>query len=123
MGAQHCPDLRNEDRLAAEDLAAIIDQGAGCLVVLDVLNDPAIDAVLVALASVVAQALDRAGASADALDRGDLLLQGEDRLDLQSRANPGACAADAAAAPPRASGDRAAGNGSPARGANRLIHR
>ncbi len=49
-------------------------------------------------AGVVAQALDRAGAGADALDRGDLLLQGEDRLDLQRRADPGAGAADAAAA-------------------------
>ena len=55
--------------------------------------------VLVALAGVVAQPLDRAGAGPDPLDRGDLLLEGEDRLDLQRRADPGPGAADPAAAP------------------------
>ena len=55
----------------------------GRLVVLDVLDDPAVGALLVALAGVVAQPLDRAGAGADPLDRGDLLLEREDRLDLQ----------------------------------------
>ena len=54
---------------------------------------------LVALAGVVAQALDRAGAGADPLHRRDLLLQGEDRLDLQRRADEGAGAADPPAAP------------------------
>ena len=53
---------------------------------------------VVALARVVAQALERAGAGADPLDRGDLLLEGQDRLDLQGAADPGAGAADAAAA-------------------------
>ena len=70
----------------------------GGLLVLDVLDDPAVGALLVALAGVVAQPLQRAGAGADPLDRGDLLLEGEDRLDLQGAADPGAGAADAAAA-------------------------
>ena len=71
----------------------------GGLEVLDVLDDPGVEAVLVALAGVVAQPLDRAVAGPDPLDRGDLLLEGEDRLDLQRRADPGARAADPAAAP------------------------
>ena len=70
----------------------------GGLVVADVLDDPAVGAGLVALAGVVAQALQRAGAGADALDRGDLLFEREDRLDLQGAADPGPGAADAAAA-------------------------
>ena len=78
---------------------AVFDQAGGGLVVLDVLDDPGVEAGLVALAGVVAQALDRAGAGPHPLDRGDLLLQGEDRLDLQRRADPGAGAADPAAAP------------------------
>ncbi len=76
----------------------VVDQGRRGLVVLDVLDDPAVEARLVVLAGVVAQALDRAGPGAHALDRGDLLLEGEDRLDLQRRADPGAGAADPAAA-------------------------
>ena len=70
---------------------AVVDQGVGGLEVLDVLDDPGVEAVLVALAGVVAQPLDRARAGPDPLDRGDLLLEGEDRLDLQSasRSRPG----------------------------------
>src|SRR6187549_1054184 len=83
MGAEHGADLRAEGRLAAEDLVAVFDQGVGGLVVLDVLDDPGVEAGLVALAHVAAQPLDRAGAGAHALDRGDLLLEREDRLDFQ----------------------------------------
>src|SRR5581483_2712873 len=41
------------------------------------------------LARVVDHPLERPPARADALDRGDLLAQGQDRLDLQRRAEPG----------------------------------
>ena len=65
---------------------------------LDVLDDPAVGAGLVALAPVVDHALERALGRAHALDRLDLLAQGQDRLDLQRRAEVGLRAADPAAA-------------------------
>ena len=49
------------------------------------LDDPGVGARLVTLARVVAQPLERPRAGPDPLDRGDLLLEGEDRLDLQRR--------------------------------------
>src|SRR5881394_3526535 len=102
VGAAVAADLGDEGWLAAEDFATVVDQAGGGLVVLDVLDDPGVEVGVVALAGIVAQALDRAGPGADTLHRGDLLLQGEDRLDLQRRANEGAGAADPAAAPPSA---------------------
>ena len=48
----------------------------------------------VALAREVDHALEGAAAGADALDRGDLLLEREDRLDLQRRADEGLGGAD-----------------------------
>src|SRR5881394_225207 len=99
VGAAVAADLGDEGWLAAEDFATVVDQAGGGLVVLDVLDDPGVEVGVVALAGIVAQALDRAGPGADTLHRGDLLLQGEDRLDLQRRANEGAGAADPAAAP------------------------
>jgi hypothetical protein len=63
-----------------------------------VLNDPPIGAVLVALSGVGDQAGDRARTRADPLDGLDLLLEGEDRLDLQGRAEPRPGCADPAAA-------------------------
>ena len=44
VGAEHGADLGDEDRLAAEDLAAVVDQGVGGLLVLDVLDDPGVGA-------------------------------------------------------------------------------
>src|SRR5262245_49599313 len=96
MGADHGSDLRDIDGLTAEDLAAVVGQRTGGLEILDVLDHPGIEAGLVALARIVAQPLERAGSSADALDRGDLLLEGEDWLDLQRRADPGTGATDPA---------------------------
>ena len=96
MGAEHGPisEMKTGSRRRSRGSRR---PARGGLLVLDVLDDPAVGAGLVALPGVVAQALERAGPGADPLDRGDLLLQGEDRLDLQRRADPGAGAADPAA--------------------------
>src|SRR3954453_14525221 len=99
MGAEDGADLGDEGRLAAEDLVAVFDQGVGGLLVLDVLDDPAVGAGVLALAGVVTHPLQRSGAGADPLDGRDLLLQGEDRLDLEGAADPGAGAADPPTAP------------------------
>ena len=99
MGADHGPDLGDEGRLAAEDLAAVVGEGVGRLAVLDVLDDPAVGARLVTLASVFAQPLDRPRPGPDPLDRGDLVFEREDRFDLQRRPDPGPGAADPAPAP------------------------
>ena len=64
----------------------------------DVLHRPGVGARLVALAGVVHHPLEHPGARAHALDRRHLALHGEDRLDLQRRADPGARRADPPAA-------------------------
>ena len=98
VGADHRPDLRDPLRLAAEQLAAALDQLGGALGRLDVLDDPAVGALVAARAHVVDHPLERAPGGADALDRRDLGLEREDRLDLQRAAQPGLRAADAPAA-------------------------
>ncbi len=88
VGAEHGADLGHERRLGAEDVAALLDQVPSRLVVLDVLDDPRVGAVGVASAGVLDQPLEGAPSRAHALDRGDLLPEGEDRLDLERRAQP-----------------------------------
>ena len=65
---------------------------------LDVLDDPGVGAVVVARAQVVDHPLERAARGAHALDRRDLALDREDRLDLQRAAEPGLRGADPPAA-------------------------
>src|SRR5205823_4496159 len=88
VSADHGADLRDEQRLGAEDLAAALDESLCLVASLDVLDDPGVGAVLGACAEVVGHALEGATGSADALDRGDLRLDGEDRLDLERRSDP-----------------------------------
>ena len=90
MGADDRAHLADEQGLAAEDLAAPLDEDGGPLGVLDVLDDPGVGAVVVAALQVLDHALERAAGRAHPLDRGDLGLEREDRLDLQRRAQPGA---------------------------------
>ncbi len=66
---------------------------------LDVLHHPGVGAVLAAAAQQVDHLLERALGGPHPLDRGDLGLDGEDRLDPQRRAQPRLGAGDPAAAP------------------------
>src|SRR5262249_51572382 len=91
-------DLADEDRLGAEDLTAARDELRGLLVGLDVLDAPPVGAVLLARLEVVDHALERAPGGADALDRRDLAVDRQDRLDLQRAAQPRLRGADAPAA-------------------------
>ena len=72
----------------AEDLAAFARPGAGGLGIVDVLDDPGVAPVVLALPGELDQALEGAPPGAHALDRGDLLLERQDRLDLKRRAEP-----------------------------------
>ena len=65
---------------------------------LDVLDEEDVGAALAALLEVVDEALERPARGAHALDRQDLRVDREDRLDLQRRADPRLRAADAPAA-------------------------
>ena len=85
MGADHRADLGDEDGVGAEDLAGLGSESLSVLGILDVLDDPAVEARFVELARVLDEPFEDAAAGADALDRRDLFLQGQDRLDLQSR--------------------------------------
>src|SRR5206468_8680428 len=76
------------------DLATPLDQPLRLVGGLDVLEDPAVGAVGVALAHVVDHPLERPPPRADPLDRGDLAGDREDRLDLQGCADPRLGAAD-----------------------------
>src|SRR5262245_1127605 len=90
MGPDHGADLGGEDRVVAEDRPAGLDQSRGVLGILDVLDDPGVRRRLVALAGIVDEPLEGPAPSAHPLDGGYLLLECEDRLDLQGRADPGA---------------------------------
>src|SRR5690242_15910465 len=92
--ADHRADLGGEDGVAAVDRLANLDQPLGVLWILDVLDHPRVGAVRVSLTRVVDHSLEGSLPCPDALDRGDLVLQGEDRLDLQGRADPGSGRAD-----------------------------
>src|SRR5439155_12189885 len=81
--------------LGAEDVATLLDEPARRFAVLDVLDHPRVGAVSVTLARMLHNSLERAAARAYPLDRGDLLHQGEDRLDLERGAEPGLSGADA----------------------------
>src|SRR5450759_5767281 len=98
VGADHWPDLGDEDRLGAEDLAPALDQALGLLVGLDVLDDPAIGSVVVELVHVLDHTFECASRGAHALDGRDFILQRQDRHDLQRAAEPGLGFADAPAA-------------------------
>src|SRR5918995_4229550 len=95
---QHGADLADDRRRPAVHLAAALDQLLERIRRVDVLRAPGIGARVLALTRVVDHALHRAAARPDALDRRHLVLDREDRLDLQRRADPGAGSADPAAA-------------------------
>src|SRR2546423_4618266 len=95
MRADHRADLGDEHRLGPEDLAAVLDEALRLVGRLDVLDDPAVGAVVAARAHVLDHALERAGRGAHPLDRDDLGLQRQDRLDLQRGADHGLRLADA----------------------------
>ncbi len=97
--AEDRADLGDEHGLAVEYLTALLDQVARRLGVLDVLDDPGVGAVGVALAGVLDQALEGAATGPHALDRSDLILEREDRLDLQRRPEQRPRGADTAAPP------------------------
>ena len=98
VGADHRTDLRHEDRWRGHDLLRLGYQAAGLPPRrLDVLDDPGVCAVVVALLGVVGEPPQRTCAGAHALDRGDLLVERQDRLDLERRAEPGRRCTDAAA--------------------------
>ena len=61
VGAEHRADLGDEDRVGAEDLAPALDQALSGLGVLDVLDDPAVEAGLAELAAVLDAAARRRG--------------------------------------------------------------
>src|SRR5439155_2543645 len=82
----------------AEELAAGLDEPLRLLGRLDVLDDPAVGAVVAAGVHVVDEAVEGAARGAHALDREDLALDREDRLDLQRRAEHGLRLADSPAA-------------------------
>ena len=75
MGAEHRADLRDEHRVAPEDLSARLDHLAGRLGVADVLDDPCVGAVAVALAGEVDKAGEGPTPGPNPLDRGHLLLE------------------------------------------------
>src|SRR4051812_34117864 len=89
MRADHRTDLRDEDRLRSEQLAALLHEALRRLGILDVLDDPAIGTVVAPLARVVDHPLERAAPGAHPLDGRDLLAEGQYRLDLERRAEPG----------------------------------
>src|SRR4051794_21682184 len=92
--AQHRPDLADQHRGAPEDLPAALLKAGDLIGRVYVLHRPSVGAGLVALAGVVHHPLECAGARAHSLDRGHLSLDGEDGLDPERRADPGAGGAD-----------------------------
>ena len=60
VGPDHGTDLGDEDRLGAEHLAALVDQAAGGVGIVDVLDDPCARARLPALACELDHALEGA---------------------------------------------------------------
>src|SRR5919106_354198 len=91
-------DLAHDRRLALEDRRAALHERGALVRGVDVLGRPGVGARVVALARVVDHPLEGPRAGADALDRRHLVLHGEDRLDLERGADPGARRADAPAA-------------------------
>jgi hypothetical protein len=80
------------------DLAAALGEPLGHVGRLDVLEEEHVGAAVVTLLQVVDHPLERPAGGAHALDRHDLVVEREDRLDLQRRADPRAGGADPAAA-------------------------
>src|SRR5258708_12522533 len=87
MGTQHRSHLGAEQWLATEQLAARGDQALGVGQRLGVLDDPLVRAAVAQLAQVPNHSLEGAAVGADAPDRGDLLAERQDRLDLEGRAD------------------------------------
>ena len=75
MGADHRSDLGDEQRVGAHHLATALDQPLGVLGILDVLHDPGVATVGVQLLGVLDQPLEDPPASANALDRCDLVVE------------------------------------------------
>ena len=92
------PDLGDEQGLGVEDLAAPLDQAVGLLGRLDVLHDPPVAAGRPQLAGVVHHPLERPPGGPHPLHRHDLVLEREDRLDLQGSSQPRLGLADPPAA-------------------------
>ena len=92
------PISEKKTRLGAEQLAARLDQALAGLACLDVLDDPSGRAVALPHPQVVDHPLERALLGAHALDRGDDVLDRQDRLDPQRAAEQRRRRADAPAA-------------------------
>src|SRR3954453_3822273 len=88
VSSDHRSDLRDEDGVVPEDLAALLDESLRGLAVLDVLDDPHVGAVVAALAGILDHSLEGSAPRSHALDRGDLLAKGQDRLDRLSPPQP-----------------------------------
>ena len=87
--ADHRTDLGYEQRRSAHDLLRFVDKLLRLVGRLNVLHDPGVGAVGLALLGIVHQPRQRAAAGAHPLDRRDLLLERQDRLDLERRPEPG----------------------------------
>jgi hypothetical protein len=98
VGADDRADLGDEEGLGAHHLAAALDETLSIVGIADVLDDPGVVAVVLELLRVLDETLEDAASGPNPLDRRDLVVEGEDRLDLQGRAHPGAGGADPAAA-------------------------
>src|SRR5258705_7329915 len=86
--ADHRSDLAYEQGVAAEDPPPALHERLRLVRGLDVLDDPGVVAAVVARAQEVDHPLERAARGADALDRRDLSVHREDRLDLERAAEP-----------------------------------
>src|SRR5258705_10276948 len=86
--ADHRSDLAYEQGVAAEDLPPALHERLRLVRGLDVLDDPGVVAAVVARAQEVDHSLERAARGADALDRRDLSVRREERLDLERAAAP-----------------------------------
>src|SRR3954453_19042798 len=98
MSADDGPDLRDEGRIGAEELAPALDQLLRHVRRLDVLNHPPVLAAIVQFLENPPHPGERPLARPDAFDRRDPAIEREDRLDLQRRPQPRLRAAEAPAA-------------------------
>ena len=83
------PISETKSGLGAHHLAAALDQPLSALRVPDVLDDPGVVAHVLELVRVLDEPFEHALAGSHPLDRRDLVLERQDRLDLQRRAHPG----------------------------------
>jgi hypothetical protein len=97
VGADDRADLGDEERLGAHHLTAALDQPLSALRVPYVLDDPGVVPGTRELVRVLDEPFEHPLAGPHPFDRGDLVFEGEDRLDLQRRTHPGARRADSPA--------------------------